>query len=65
MNGIFAHGLTTLDKTEYVVLWELRNCKKPLQMIRLPNHRGTHCVFSKGGRELIVTGQHLISFLTV
>ena len=69
INTIFAHGLktdsTTHDANEYVVLWELRNCKEPLQTIQLPNHTGMHCAFGKGGRDLIVTGNNHISFFTL
>lgn len=65
VNKIFAHGWTTQDKEEYVVLWDLRNTEKPLQTIELPNHRGTHCVFYKGQRDLIVTGNRNISFFTL
>ena len=64
MNSIFAHGWTTQDKKEYVVLWDLRNTGKPLQTIELPNHTGMHCAFYKEGRDLIVTGNYHISFFT-
>jgi hypothetical protein len=65
VHTIFAHGLTENNMNEYVVLWELRKCKEPLQNIQLPSHTGTHCAFSQGGRNLVVTGNHHVSFLTL